>query len=78
MKINSFRYRETACEPCTEGGKYWDLRNLEMARNIGDQIRKNGKERSVVVVGAGHVVGLKEALEAEYPEITVKLLNELK
>lgn len=76
--INSFRYRETPCEPCTEGGKYWDLRNLEMARNIGNQIRGNGKERSVVVVGAGHVVGLKEALAAEYPEITVKLLNEVK
>lgn len=75
--INSFRYRDTACESCTAGGKYWDLRNLEMARNIGDQVQENGKARSVVVVGAGHVVGLKEALQAEYPAIKVKLLNEL-
>ncbi len=75
--INSFRYRDTTCEPCTEGGKYWDLRNLEMARNIGDQVQENDKVRSVVVVGAGHVVGLKEALQAAYPTIKVKLLHEL-
>lgn len=75
--INSFRYRDTPCASCTEGGKYWDLRNLEMARNIGDQVQENGQVRSVVVVGAGHVVGLKAALQAEYPAIKVKLLNEL-
>lgn len=73
--INSFRYRETECEPCQEGSKYWDLRNLGMARNIGEQIREGQEVRNVVVVGAGHVVGLKEALQAEYPDITVKLLR---
>lgn len=73
--INSFRYRKTECEPCSEGAKYWDLRNLEMARNIGRQITEGREVRNVVVVGAGHVVGLKEALEAEYPDIEVKLLS---
>lgn len=73
--INSFRYRETACEPCNEGAKYWDLRNLEMARNIGRQIREGEEVRNVVVVGAGHVIGLKEALEVEFPAIQVKLLS---
>lgn len=73
--INSFRYRKTECEPCKEGAKYWDLRNLEMARNIGRQITEGRAVRNVVVVGAGHVVGLKEALEVEFPDIQVKLLS---
>ncbi|MBX2877681.1 MAG: hypothetical protein KTR30_36515 [Saprospiraceae bacterium] len=73
--INSFRYRTTECEPCNEGAKYWDLRNLEMARNIGRQISEGEAQRNVVVVGAGHVVGLKEALEAAFPDIQVRLLS---
>ncbi|PHN05579.1 DUF5694 domain-containing protein [Flavilitoribacter nigricans] len=72
---NSFRYRETACAPCTEGQKLWDARNLEMARNIGNQIRENTETRSIVIVGAGHVFGLQEALAQEYPDIEVKLLR---
>lgn len=73
--INSFRYRKTECEPCNEGAKYWDLRNLEMARNIGRQVTEGRALRNVVVVGAGHVVGLKEALQQEFPDIEVKLLS---
>lgn len=73
--INSFRYRKTECTPCTEGRDLWDARNLEMARNIGNQVRENIETRSVVIVGAGHVIGLQEALESEYPDITVKLLR---
>lgn len=73
--LNSFQYRDTTCEPCTEGKNYWDARNLEMARNIGNQIRENTQQRSVVIVGAGHIVGLHEALQANYPDIEVKLLR---
>jgi hypothetical protein len=73
--INSFRYRETDCEPCVEGRELWDARNLQMARNIGDQIRENSQTRNIVIVGAGHVIGLQEVLEREYPDITVKLLR---
>lgn len=73
--INSFRYRQTECEPCTEGRELWDARNREMARNIGNQIRSNTQTKSVVIVGAGHVVGLREVLEREYPDIEVKLLR---
>lgn len=73
--INSFRYRETACAPCTEGMELWDARNLQMAHNIGRQVNANPEVRSVVIVGAGHVVGLEEALQREYPEIRVRLLR---
>lgn len=73
--INSFRYREVECAPCTEGRDLWDARNLQMARNIGDQIRNHPASRNVVIVGAGHVIGLQEVLEREYPDIQVKLLR---
>jgi hypothetical protein len=73
--LNSFRYRETTCAPCEEGTKYWDLRNREMARNIGRQIQAHDHQRSVVIVGAGHVTGLREALRGEFPEIKIKLVR---
>lgn len=76
-RINSFRYRETSCKPCEDGMKYWDLRNQAMAQNIGNQIRNNDYTRNVVVVGAGHVVGLQEVLEREFPDIKVRLYREL-
>lgn len=76
-KANSFRYREISCEACEEGTKYWDLRNQGMARNIGNQIRSNDNTRNVVVVGAGHLVGLQEVLEREFPDIKVRLYREL-
>lgn len=72
---NSFRYRETECEPCSEGRELWDARNLQMARNIGHQIREHAETRNMVIVGAGHVIGLQEVLEREFPDITVRLLR---
>ncbi len=76
-ELNSFRYRETSCKPCEDGTMYWDLRNLEMARNIGNQVQEHRHQKSVVVVGAGHVVGLQEALAKEFPDIKVRLYREL-
>lgn len=46
-----------------------------MTRNIGNQVRANPEARSIVIVGAGHVIGLREALAQEYPEIVVRLLR---
>lgn len=74
--LNSFRYRERECAPCTEGKALWDARNLEMARNIGHQIRENDQIRNLVIVGAGHVIGLRDALLREFPDIRVILLRE--
>lgn len=75
--VNSFRYRKTSCEPCETGKKLWDNRNLQMARNIGDQARNTDKTRHVVIVGTGHVVGLQDVLKAEYPDLKVMRLRDL-
>jgi hypothetical protein len=74
--LNSFEYVTSECEPCADGNYYWDKRNHSMAENIGSQIMKNGHDRSLVVVGAGHVKGLKEALAKLYPNIVIKVLKD--
>ncbi len=76
-KVNSFRYVENQCEPCSDGLHYWDDRNNSMARNIGTQVLENNKRKNLVVVGAGHVVGLKEALNRQFPEIKVTTIYKL-
>lgn len=74
---NKFTFRETPCEPCEAAGAVWDRRNMGMARNIGEQMTEFGHTKAVVIVGAGHVLGIKEALEAEFPGIRVKTLEDL-
>lgn len=73
---NSFRYSNSDCEPCKEGMKYWDLRNRKMAKNIGDQVTANNHQKNLVVVGAGHVIGLKEELEKAYPHLSIKIMED--
>ena len=75
-EINSFRYTKNDCEPCKEGMYYWDKRNKSMAINIGEQIETEGHQKSLVVVGAGHVIGLREELNKLYPHLEVKIINE--
>ncbi len=77
-KINSFRYTQKECEACEEGKYYWDYRNEQMAINIGEQINNNTNDKNLVVVGAGHVVGIKDYLQKHYPNISVKILSDKK
>lgn len=72
--VNSFRYVKSSTPYSEEAAKYWDERNSRMAKNIASQVRDNSHLRSIVIVGAGHVVGLKEALEKCYPELKVRLM----
>lgn len=72
---NSMDFRKTDCEPCKESQFYWNKRNQMMVRNIGNEIRKNGTSKNIVIVGAGHVYGMKEYFEQEFPDIQVKLLK---
>lgn len=74
--LNSFRYDINDCDSCKDGMKYWDNRNQGMAINIGGQIQENNHQKNLVVVGAGHVVGLKEELEKLYPNIIVKIIHD--
>lgn len=74
---NRFTFRETPCEPCETAGEVWDRRNIGMARNIGGQMTESWHKKAVVIVGAGHVLGIKEALEAEFPGIRVKIFGDI-
>lgn len=72
--LNSFRYVQNQKLPCENARKYWDERNQRMAKNIAEQINQGTKMKNIVMVGAGHVIGLKEALEKNYPELKVRIM----
>ena len=74
--LNSFRYVQNTNPDCKDATKYWDERNYRMAKNIAEQIKQKVNKKNIVIVGAGHVIGIKEALEKEYPELKVKLMYE--
>ncbi|MCR9290376.1 MAG: DUF5694 domain-containing protein [Bacteroidetes bacterium] len=74
--INSMDFRKTDCEPCKKSQSYWNKRNQMMVRNIGNEIQKIDKIKNIVIVGAGHVYGMKAFFEKEYPDIKVKLLRD--
>ena len=74
--LNSFRYVKNKNADCTNATKYWDERNYRMAKNVAEQIIKNSFQKSIVIVGAGHVIGIKKELEKHFPEINVKLMYE--
>ncbi len=73
--LNSFRYVKNKNADCTNATKYWDERNYRMAKNIAEQIIKNPFQKNIVIVGAGHVIGIKKELEKHFSKITVKLIN---
>ncbi len=75
---NSFRYTKTECQSCEDGKYYWDLRNAKMAQNIVEQIDEHQFNKNLVVVGAGHVIGIKEAIEKNYPHIKVRIMSDKK
>jgi len=74
--MSSFRYVQQSNSVCDEATKYWDERNYRMAKNIAEQINQESNIKNIVLVGASHVIGIKEVLEQYYPEIRVKLMHE--
>lgn len=74
-KMNSFSYVITDTEGCKEGRKYWNERNMRMAKNIATQTLASGKNRNVVLVGASHIIGLEKELKEKYPNFRVILMN---
>ena len=75
-KMSSFNYVTEDTEGCLEGRKYWNERNMRMAKNIASQVLESGKTRNIVIVGASHVIGLEKELKANYPNLKVILMNE--
>ena len=74
---NRFTFRKTPCAPCEAAAAVWDRRNAGIAANIGEQMQELGHQKAVVIIGAGHVLGLKAALEAQFPEINVRIVEDL-
>lgn len=74
--LSSFSYVKVDTEGCKEARKYWNERDMRMAKNIGLQVEKSGKKRNIVIVGASHVIGLEKELKKNYPNIKVVLMNE--
>ena len=75
-KLSSFTYATTKTETCTEGKRFWDERNMRMAKNIGEQVLASNAQKTIVVVGASHVVGLEKELKENYPTLKIKLAGE--
>ncbi|MEL6811455.1 MAG: DUF5694 domain-containing protein [Bacteroidota bacterium] len=73
---NRFEFRTTPSEPCEKAAAVWDRRNAGMAKNIGDQMNANGHKKAIVIVGAGHVLGIKAELEKQYPNLKVRTLDD--
>ncbi|MDG2448870.1 MAG: DUF5694 domain-containing protein [Saprospiraceae bacterium] len=75
--VNSMEYRKTANVQCQEANGYWDYRNKMMVENTAKQMKENGEQRNVVIVGAGHVFGIMEAFARDYPDIKVIGYNDM-
>jgi hypothetical protein len=75
-KLAAFTYVQNKTENCELGTEYWNQRNERMAQNIGSQIITNPAKKSVVIVGAAHIIRLEKELKENFPGIKVKLINE--
>ena len=62
---------------CKEGEKYWNERNMRMAKNIGNSVIASDKTRNIVIVGAAHIISLEKELKENYPQFKITLVNEL-
>lgn len=74
--INSCRYVAHQNEYSNAAQQLWDDRNYRMAGHLAEQIKANSYQRNILIIGAGHVVSLKEILNQIYPELKVKLMSE--
>lgn len=72
----SFSYVVKDTEGCKEGRKYFDERNMRIAKNISNEVIKSKKQRNVVIIGAAHVVGLEKEFKKNFPNLKVILMND--
>ncbi|MGJ8760448.1 MAG: DUF5694 domain-containing protein [Polaribacter sp.] len=72
----SFSYVVKDTEGCKQGRKYFDERNMRIAKNISSQVVKSKKKRNVVIIGAAHVIGLEKEFKENYPNFKVILMKD--
>lgn len=71
---NSIRYVKHPNDKTQVAMDLWDDRNLKMAEHIVQQMNTTPASRFVLIVGAGHVISIQNALNALAPNIVVKTL----
>lgn len=76
-RLSGLFYSQGAFESCDLAIEYWRQRNMRIARNLGSQINNSDVSKSILIIGAAHLVGVKEELQKQFPEIKVITLNEL-
>jgi len=74
-QINSIRYVEHPNEETQKAMELWDERNKKMAQHIVMQMKKSNASRFVLIVGAGHVISLENAVKNIDSNIEVKKLE---
>lgn len=72
--VNSCRYVNHPNESTDTVRQLWDGRNHRIAENLAEQIKANPYQRNILIIGAGHVISVKEMLKQIYPELQVKLM----
>ncbi|WP_347841484.1 DUF5694 domain-containing protein [uncultured Draconibacterium sp.] len=75
--LSALRYTNQAICDCAAAVNYFDQRNQRFANNLGTQIIQNNFSKSILFVGAAHIVGLRKELEQQFPEIQITLFDEL-
>ena len=74
--VNSCRYATHQNESTEAVRQLWDGRNHRIAENLAEQIKANPYHRNILIIGAGHVISVKEMLKQVYPELKVKLMSD--
>ena len=75
-QMNSCRYVTKPNEYSQAVQQLWDARNHRIAENIAEQMKAHPYHKGILIIGAGHVISVKEMLRQVYPELQVRLMYE--
>ncbi|NJB37814.1 DUF5694 domain-containing protein [Croceivirga sp. JEA036] len=75
--LSGLKYTNQQNSDCAKAVDYFNQRNRRFAYNLGTQINKNNFNKSILFVGAAHIIGLKKELSTQFPNIKVILFDEL-
>jgi len=76
--LSGMLYSKGANTNCDLAIDFFKQRNERIAFNLGTQIENSNLMKNVLIIGASHVIGVRDALKKQFPEITVLTLNNLK
>lgn len=76
-QLNSGRSVQPQTSASKQMIKYWDRRNENIARNFINYFNAQPAVKGVIIIGAGHIVGVKEEIEKQTDNIVVKLISDL-